>query len=697
MFDIPRQLIRPMVIKSLAEVKHSKAKLMDKTDNILFIEENGEITSIIDLSFITESKNQTIDLTTQTHSIKQVPQINLNQVDNNILVTILLHQIVLISDNDQLIGYLKSDDLYKLFLTVDGKYFDLFKTVAELMPHGVMITGRDKTFIYCNEVGLNLMSMDKKEVIGRDVTDTFSSELIEDILFKKEKEINHICQFNGVDVLASFNPVIGMNNNVEAIVILFHSLQSLEGTVYNTQYVEDLKIDLNAVLATYEEILVVNEKGTILRFSENYIPNFWWTDNPHELIGGNILQFEKEGKISPSVTRLVLEKEKQVSILQQNRTGKSVMAVGIPVFNERGDIHRIVIHSKDVTETVELKSELNQMKKLTNEYKSQLDLLKNEPQSEQKFVYSSTKMEQVMESIKKVAQFDSTIMINGESGVGKELIARSIYEHSRRSNEQFLAVNCGAIPGSLLESELFGYVPGAFTGASKEGKVGFFEKADKGILFLDEISELPQELQVKLLRVLQEREVTPIGGTEPIPVDVQIISATNKDLANLVAKNQFREDLYYRINVIPVNVPPLRERIEDISPLAYYFITELNNKYDKNYHLAPEALRLLEIYSWPGNVRELQNIIERFVVFADEDLITADFIRPFLNFGSNKEGDVIVTDLIPLNEAQNLMESQLISLALDRYKTATQAAKALGISQSTFSRKHQRLLDQSEK
>lgn len=477
---------------------------------------------------------------------------------------------------------------------------------------------------------------------------------------------------------------------------LFRGLHSFRKELDYLEYVKNLSIDLKAVLATYEETIVVSPTGEILRVSDNYIDGFWWTD-PRTLVGENIFEFEKEGKLNLSVTRLVLRKKEQVSILQHSKNGKSVMAIGNPVFNKKGEIHRVVIYSKDMTETVQLKSELSKTKQLTKEYKKQLETLQSKGDAKKKLVYSSYKMERVMLSIQKIAEFDSTVMITGESGVGKELIAQAIHASGRRADKPFLALNCGAIPENLLESELFGYVEGAFTGASDKGKVGFFQKADKGILFLDEISELPQGLQVKLLRVLQEKEVTPIGGTQPIPVDVQIITATNKDLKKMVTQNKFREDLFYRINVIPIIVPPLRERVGDISLLAYHFINELNKKYNKDYHLSPDALRLLETYSWPGNVRELQNLIERFVVFADEDIITAEFISPFLNFGKQTKGQVVVTDLLPLKEAQEILETQLISLALDRFKTATKAAEALGVSQSTISRKYNKSLgDQDE-
>jgi transcriptional regulator with PAS, ATPase and Fis domain len=239
-------------------------------------------------------------------------------------------------------------------------------------------------------------------------------------------------------------------------------------------------------------------------------------------------------------------------------------------------------------------------------------------------------------------------------------------------------------------------VKGAFTGADMKGKVGYFEQANKGVLFLDEISELPSRLQVKLLRVLQEKEVTPVGSTKAIPVDVQIVAATNRNLEKMVAEGTFREDLFYRINVIPIRVPPLRERMEDIPLLAFHFVQQLNDKYNKHYYLSPEAVNMLEVYDWPGNVRELQNFIERLVVTSEEEVIEAEFVNQSLKFGEAKQAKPIITGILPLQEARDQLEEQLIELAMKKYKTTTKAAKALEISQSAVSRKYQKILKRKE-
>lgn len=321
-------------------------------------------------------------------------------------------------------------------------------------------------------------------------------------------------------------------------------------------------------------------------------------------------------------------------------------------------------------------------------------MFKNKDRFLKKIIYCSPKMEQIMEHINKISHFSSTVLIYGESGVGKELIAQAIHQLGSRSNKPFLKLNCGAIPENLLESELFGYTKGSFTGADKNGKYGYFKKADQGVLFLDEIGEMPISLQVKLLRVLQEQEVVPIGSTEPIKINIQIVAATNKKLEKMVEQGTFREDLYYRLNVIPINVPPLRERPEDIPLLAFHFLQQINQQYNKNFHLAQDALNLLEVYPWPGNIRELQNMIERLAVSADQDTIDALFVSKFLSIGNSFKNDKpVITKIMPLQEALDYVEEQLILLAMKQFKTTTKAAKALGVSQSSVSRKYQRIVN----
>jgi len=289
---------------------------------------------------------------------------------------------------------------------------------------------------------------------------------------------------------------------------------------------------------------------------------------------------------------------------------------------------------------------------------------------------------------------DSTVLLVGESGVGKEVFAQAIHEFSQRKNEPFIRVNCGALPESLIESELFGYEKGAFTGADQKGKPGMFEMAHKGSIFLDEITELPYNMQVKLLRVLQEKEIMRVGGTRTIPVDVRIIVATNQNMKELVKNQKFREDLYYRLYVVPIDIPPLRKRIADIIPLAIHFLKEFNRMYGLEKSINRDALHMLEGYSWPGNVRELQNVIERLVVKTRADSIGTQDVIPnlFKEEPIVRENKAVVLDIMPLKEAAEEVENQLISLALKKYGTAARVAKILGVSPATVSRRMQRRL-----
>ena len=297
----------------------------------------------------------------------------------------------------------------------------------------------------------------------------------------------------------------------------------------------------------------------------------------------------------------------------------------------------------------------------------------------------SDNINQIKEIINQVAQVDTTVLIIGETGVGKEIVAREIYRNSLRKDKPYIKVNCAAIPDTLLESELFGYEKGSFTGASNKEKLGLFEMANKGTILLDEIGEMPINLQSKLLRVLQEKEITRIGSTKPIKLDVRIIASTNSSLDDLVKEGKFREDLFYRLNVIPIRVPPLRTRKDDVHLLTMFFLKKYNEKYNKNKYLDSVALELLEKYEWPGNVRELENLIERLIVINNDDIISSEHI---LNIIDNKRiSKVFINNRLSFKEAVELFEKKIITEALKTHSSTHKAAKALGLSQPTVFRK----------
>lgn len=319
----------------------------------------------------------------------------------------------------------------------------------------------------------------------------------------------------------------------------------------------------------------------------------------------------------------------------------------------------------------------------------------DEPHIEQ-LVGECRVMRQLKRLISRIAPSPSSVMVVGESGTGKEVVARAIHKLSGRRNKPFIAINCAAIPEQLLESELFGYVKGAFTGASANGKTGLIQAANTGTLFLDEIGDMPLMLQAKLLRAIEAREILPIGASSPIQVDIRIISATNQNLAQFIAEGKFREDLFYRLNVIPITLPPLRERQEDIELLVHYFLHLHTRRLGSVYPgIAPDVVEILRKHRWPGNLRELSNLMEYLVnVVPSGEVIDSTLLPPnLLNNGTTEQSDVTEVSEAHLSlddaggTALEEMEKQMIREALSRHNSKKQVADELGIGIATLYRK----------
>ncbi|QGQ45161.1 sigma 54-interacting transcriptional regulator [Metabacillus sediminilitoris] len=701
MFTLAKDKIRPIISLSIDNPEEDwHLKIRNHNEPFLFLVRKKQLVAYIRLKDIL-SNDSCMNVTIDTLLDNSVPIENICKLSEHISLPVLFQiigeSIALVkNEKGDLTGYIRREDvLAELFKQDNRTSFDLLKIILTSIPMGIFVVDREKQIVNCNESGLKMIKMTSHDVIQKPAENIFNGDHIHNVFLSRETILNQLQITEKMGVLVDYSPIIDINDEVEGIIIIVQDLPMVEEMAMEIEHIKNLNKDLNAILSTiYDEILVVNRNGELIRYSDSFISEFWGVQLK-DLIGKSLLDLEDKGLFSPSVTRLVLEQKKKVSIVQETKGGKKILAVGNPVFDEDGKIERIIIASRDITETTKLKTELREIKKISDQYKQELDTFKNKDQFFKKMIYCSPKMEQIMEQVQKISNFSSTVLINGESGVGKEVIAQAIHQLGNRSNQPFLKLNCGAIPENLLESELFGYIKGSFTGADKNGKEGYFQKADQGILFLDEIGEMPLSLQVKLLRVLQEQEVIPIGSTTPIKINVQIVAATNKKLEKMVEQGTFREDLFYRLNVIPIYVPPLRERPEDIPLLAFHFLQQLNERYKKNYHLSPDALNLLEVYPWPGNIRELQNMIERLAVSADHQTIDAHFVNQFLAVGTDlKKEKLVIKKILPLQEALDSVEEQLILLAMKQYKTTTKAAKALGVSQSSVSRKYQKILSE---
>lgn len=403
-----------------------------------------------------------------------------------------------------------------------------------------------------------------------------------------------------------------------------------------------------------------------------------------DIRGRHVEELEQTGIFSPSVTKRVLSEKREITIIHENIHGKKLLTTGMPILDDFGRIMKVITTSRDITRLT-VRNDTPDITPATLINVNDIHDFSIMNFDETDIIAESVTMQNVMSLTKKLATVNSTVLITGESGVGKGLIARLLHEEGNRSAGPFVTVNCGAIPENLIESELFGYVAGAFTGSRAEGKRGLFEAAQHGTIFLDEISELPINLQVNLLRVIQEREITPVGGVDAIPIDVRIVSATNKSLRELVKQGKFREDLFYRLNVVPINVPSLRDRPEDLLPLIHSNLVKCNERLNENKTISPDALTVLFKYPWPGNIRELQNIIERLTITTNGNIITEDNLPAFLKQEAITNANTNVN--LSLSEAMENAEKSILEKALTDYGSTRAMAKALQVSQPTIVRK----------
>lgn len=450
--------------------------------------------------------------------------------------------------------------------------------------------------------------------------------------------------------------------------------------------------DLKTIIdSSFDEIFVTDGDGVVLMV--NPAGESYYGIKEEDLIGKNTAQLVAEGLYAPSLYPIVKERKERVSMVQRTKLGKTIHVIGNPVFDDDGNISIIIFTSRDLTEVRYLQEKIERTENLLQTYEAELEELRQTHEPPHDIIAFSPSMKKILKTIDKIAVVDSTVLITGESGVGKGLVASAIHKRSPRQSENFMHINCGAIPETLIEAELFGYEGGAFTDARKDGKRGLIEQANGGTLFLDEIGELPLNLQVKLLKTLQDHTIQRVGGTLSLKVDVRVIAATNRNLEKMVREGRFREDLFYRLNVIPIHIPPLRKRPEDISSLLDYFLSTYNKKYNRSHTFSLEAENILVHYDWPGNVREVENIVERLVVTAEGDKITVhDLPDTITNKVNDNRYNVYVRDVCPLKEAQEEVEKQLIQKAYNMYQSSYKVAELLGINQSTAYRKMKKYL-----
>lgn len=438
----------------------------------------------------------------------------------------------------------------------------------------------------------------------------------------------------------------------------------------------------NLVLA--DDMMLSDADGIILRVSENYERNFGFTHD--SIVGKSAFDLEANGTFRPCITAEVIRQKKKITATQTiNHTHKNVMTVGIPLFDQNGVLkYAVCFNTVSMEQINTIQQNYRHLQDSLQQYTQEIAELRLRATATD-LVVKSPAMQRLWTLILNTANTKANILITGETGVGKSAVAKAIHAISNRANGPFIEVNCAVLHENLIESELFGYEKGAFTGAASAGKIGKIELANHGTLFLDEIGELPPHIQSKLLQLIQEKTIERVSGTKRIELDFRLLVATNRNLEEEVQRGLFRSDLFYRLNVIRVHIPPLRQRPEDILPMAHQFLERFCKEYGKQLALSPRIVAFLEQYPWPGNVRQLENLMERLVITAQNPIL--DITALPLEYNSGGSTPDLPSQEGTLAERMDAFEGQIIRDSYRRCGTTVAVAKELGISQATAVRK----------
>ena len=577
------------------------------------------------------------------------------------------------------------------------------ENVYSNIESGLLVVDNQHTIIIYNTEAEHLFGIPAREVLGRKVTEVFPDSRLPEVVDTKEPILGYTREIGKSTIVVNTTPIIE-NDEIKGAISTFEDVSRLVQISWEFEEVKELKERYLQILeAVQDGICVFDREGTVTYINGSY----------NEITGENISEGDNIHEISPNGSRMrVLEKgQKIMGEISQKKNGKSVVANIVPIIVNQQITGGISV-VKNLSEIEELIDRISHLSAKTEYLEEELHRRKKLNPAFNRIVGVSNKLYDAMKLAAKTADNNFNVLIRGESGTGKELIAEAIHYSSERATQPFIRVNCAAIPENLLESEMFGHVKGAYTGAIKT-KIGKFELADKGTIFLDEIGELDKSMQAKMLRVIQKKEFQRVGDDRTITVDARIIAATNRNLEELVENGEFREDLYYRLNVIPIWLPPLRERREDIPVLSEYFLNKIAEELGcEPKKLSGEAMDALIHYSWPGNIRELENVMERINILADgrevqkEDL--PHYISENYHTAVNDEvpseavtenglydaglslGKTSAEEIVTGNDEimpWEYYEREIIRKALKKYGSYNAAGKALGLTHKTVAAK----------
>lgn len=577
------------------------------------------------------------------------------------------------------------------------------ENVYSNIESGLLVVDNQHTIIIYNTEAEHLFGIPAREVLGRKVTEVFPDSRLPEVVDTKEPILGYTREIGKSTIVVNTTPIIE-NDEIKGAISTFEDVSRLVQISWEFEEVKELKERYLQILeAVQDGICVFDREGTVTYINGSY----------NEITGENISEGDNIHKISPNGSRMrVLEKgQKIMGEISQKKNGKSVVANIVPIIVNQQITGGISV-VKNLSEIEELIDRISHLSAKTEYLEEELHRRKKLNPAFNRIVGVSNKLYDAMKLAAKTADNNFNVLIRGESGTGKELIAEAIHYSSERATQPFIRVNCAAIPENLLESEMFGHVKGAYTGAIKT-KIGKFELADKGTIFLDEIGELDKSMQAKMLRVIQKKEFQRVGDDRTITVDARIIAATNRNLEELVENGEFREDLYYRLNVIPIWLPPLRERREDIPVLSEYFLNKIAEELGcEPKKLSGEAMDALIHYSWPGNIRELENVMERINILADGREVQKEDLPHYISENYHTSvNDEVPSEAVTENglydaglslgktSAEEIVtgndeimpweyyEREIIRKALKKYGSYNAAGKALGLTHKTVAAK----------
>ncbi|WP_027364888.1 sigma-54 interaction domain-containing protein [Desulfotruncus alcoholivorax] len=561
------------------------------------------------------------------------------------------------------------------------------QNIYDSTSNAVLAVNRSGIIIYCNRQVEKFLELPTGKIVGRHVKDFFPTTGLLEVIKSGQPQTGARLSLNNGTYLSNRNPII-VNGKIVGAVAVFQDVTEIQNVIdeltTNNEKITELKEMLTNILELSSDGIVAVNRDYIITMASQAFASFF-NKKVDEIIGQHVKKVYGN-PIFPKAMETGKPEYGYVTTLN----GHEIIANRLPIKKNDKIVGALgIVAFKNISDLYALSEKINNLHDQLDFYKDELKRAQRSKFTFDQIIGKNPAFVALKKTARRVARNQSTILIRGESGTGKELFAHAIYTESERKHGPFIKVNCAAIPENLLESELFGYKEGAFTGAKKGGHTGKFELAHKGIIFLDEIGDMPLLMQAKLLRVLQEKEIERLGDTKPKRIDVRVIAATNRNLEEMVAKGEFRSDLYYRINVVSLNIPPLRERIEDLDLLLQHFIERFNKQFGLRVTgIDPEAMTILRNHRWPGNIRELENVVERAFNILEGNTVNKEHLPLYLLSAQKYRG---LNNRGGLHQLIEEIEREAI---IDALKTCdgnkNQAVALLGISRAGLYKKLKR-------